>query len=715
MAVIEERRPRDRNAENGQTRQSPRLGSDPSGSTPEDRRGPDAGSAGATEQRRGSWLPIVLLVVVIGYAISLLLRGPNGASPTWLDGWGVALVELLAGLMVVGRGLRERRDRTYTLWLGAGCCAWALGDVAMTVETLNGASPATISLANILWAGFFPLAYVGVMLLMQRDVKKLTAANYLDGVVATLVTAAALVAFLFHPIATAAGGGNEAVAVNLVYPVGDLLLLGLTLLGIGMLPQGRRARWYWIAAAGLINAAGDISALFGGLSATNVGWFLNAIAWPASLTFIAVGVCSTRDPGVPVRENTSSGFGVPAVASVLALVIICIGAVGAVSHAAIGFAVAALLAAGVRFALALRRLNELTEERHQELAVAAEGERASKRALELAVRGYADFAARVADGDLTATVDGDSDELGELSTSLNSMVTGLAEISGEIQAGVKEIGGSTAEILNSVNRHTQSADQQSAEITRTAATVAELRQAAEATAQRAREVAASAGDSVRVSDEGTNAVSAIADAMGEIRLRVDGVAEEIVTLAERSQQIGAITETVKDLADRSNLLALNASIEAARAGDAGRGFAVVADQVRQLAEQSRAAAAQVEGILDEVRSASDAAVAASKAGTEVVDSGLLLTTRADDGIRSLTDVIRAASREAEEIAASAQQQSMGIEQIAESMRSIEDGTANSLDGARSSQLAAESLNELAAKLAALTERYLVAAVVDASS
>ena len=85
---------------------------------------------------------------------------------------------------------------------GLGCVFWALGDFAMTYESLGRATPATISLANWLWIGFFPLAYVGVMVLMQRDVRKLTAANYLDGVIATLVTSAALVAFAFHTIAT---------------------------------------------------------------------------------------------------------------------------------------------------------------------------------------------------------------------------------------------------------------------------------------------------------------------------------------------------------------------------------------------------------------------------------------------------------------------------------------------------------------------------------
>ncbi|MGH2886532.1 MAG: hypothetical protein ACRDPA_28185, partial [Solirubrobacteraceae bacterium] len=205
----------------------------------------------------------LLIFVLLAFTISVIVRGPNGASYTWLDGWGVDAFELVASVLIVIRGVLRPQDRKYALWLGFGCVAWAIGDFAMTFETLNNGSPATISLANYLWAGFFPLAYVGVMVLMQRDVRKLTAANYLDGVVAALVTSAALVAFAFHTIASAAGGGNEAVAVNLVYPVADLLLFGLTVLGIRLLPTGRRTRWYLIAAGGLINASGDISALFG--------------------------------------------------------------------------------------------------------------------------------------------------------------------------------------------------------------------------------------------------------------------------------------------------------------------------------------------------------------------------------------------------------------------------------------------------------------------
>ncbi|MHB1570503.1 MAG: methyl-accepting chemotaxis protein, partial [Solirubrobacteraceae bacterium] len=643
-----------------------------------------------------------------GYMLSLMVRGQNGPSYTWLDSWGPPVFELAASVMVVAKGLTNRRTRGYALWLGAGCMSWSIGDFAMTVETLNGASAPTLSVANFLWAGFFPLAYIGVMMLVQRDVRKLTAANYLDGVVAGLVTAAALVAFFFHTIATAAGGGNESVAVNLFYPVADLLLLGLTVIGIRLLPAGKRTRWYMIGAAGAINAAGDICALFGGLVATNVGWFLNVVAWPTSLLLISASVWLAPGSRMQAQENRSSGFAVPVAASSFALLILFIGSLNHASQVAIGFATATLVAAGARFWLAIRRMGELTQERHRELEANAQLERESREALQAAVRAYSQFASMVADGDLTAKASAmGSDELRELAGSLNTMVAGLAEISGEIQTGVQEIGVSTADILSSVNQHTESAGAQSAAISETSATINELRSAADETAQRARDVARQAAESVAVSNEGTEAVSAIAEAMEEIRARVDGIAEGILTLSEKTQQIGAITQTVNELADRSNLLALNASIEAARAGEHGKGFAVVADQVRSLAEQSKGATAQVEAILDDVRQATEAAVRASEEGTKVVDKGLQLTGRAGEGIASLTDTIREASSAAEQIAASAHQQSVGMDQIAEAMGNIESGTTQFLEGAQQSQVAAEALNELSAKLAALTDRYRV--------
>jgi methyl-accepting chemotaxis protein len=667
----------------------------------------DAGS----EKMQGGVKAVYWLLglLLLGYGVSLVVRA-NGASTTLLDGWGTSAYELVASCLVLLRAAVSPRDRRFCLALGTGMSLWAIGDFAMTYESIHNANPPTPVLANYLWVAFFPVAYVGVMLLMRQEVRKFTAANYLDGVVATLTCAAAFAAFAFGAIQHAVGDDSVTVAWNLIYPVGDILLLILTLIAAAMVPAGRRTRWYLMALASLVNAIGDVCALFdNGIGATHFGYFWNSFAWPASLFLFSLSVwVRAYRPAESELPETSSGFVIPGVAAALSLLILFVGSLNHINQIALGLATATLVAAGVRFGLALRRLRELTDERHRQLAESAEIERASREALQAAVRDYSEFAARVAGGDLRATVSANgSDDLRGLSESLNSMVEGLAQISTHIQAGAQNIGASTAEILSSVNQHTESASLQSAAITETSSTVNELRVAAEDTAHLASEVADRANESLQVSQEATTAVGAITTAMEEIRERVDAIAQDIVTLSDRTRQIGDITATVNGLADRSKLLAPTASIEAARAGEHGKGFAVVAEEVSKLAEQSKEATAQVESILGDVQSATEAAVAASREGTEVVERGLELTERAGEGIRSLSDTIQEAFGAAQQIAASAHQQSVGIEQIAQAMNHVNEGTTQFLDGAHQSQMAAEKLNELSVALAAVTERYRV--------
>src|SRR5205823_8373543 len=136
--------------------------------------------------------------------------------------------------------------------------------------------------------------------------------------------------------------------------------------------------------------------------------------------------------------------------------------------------------------------------------------------------------------------------------------------------------------------------------------------------------------SVQVSDDGTRAADTIARAMEEIRDRVQAIASDILALSGRTQQIGEITATVNDLADQSNILALNASIEAAKAGEQGKGFAVVASEVRNLAEQSKQATGQVRAILGDIQQATTGAVLATEQATKVVEDGRTLALGAGE-------------------------------------------------------------------------------------
>src|SRR6201995_639257 len=340
-------------------------------------------------------------LLLLGYAISLVVRA-NGASTTLIDGWGTATYELVASVLVLIRAAVSPRDRRFCLALGTGMALGALGDFSRTYETTHNANPPTPVLANYLWAGFFPVAYVGVMLLMRQEVRKFTAANYLDGVVVTLTCAAAFAAFAFDAIQRAAGDDSVTVAWNLIYPVGDVLLLVLTLAAAAMVPPGRRLRWYLMAAASLANMIGDVCALFdNSLDATHFGYFWDSLAWPLSLFLFSLSVwVPSHRPAESELKETSSGFAIPGVAGSLSLLILFVGSLNHINQIALGLATATLVAAGARFGLALLRLNALTEERHRQLADSANSERDSREALQAAVRGYSEFAAKVADGDL---------------------------------------------------------------------------------------------------------------------------------------------------------------------------------------------------------------------------------------------------------------------------------------------------------------------------
>jgi methyl-accepting chemotaxis protein len=151
---------------------------------------------------------------------------------------------------------------------------------------------------------------------------------------------------------------------------------------------------------------------------------------------------------------------------------------------------------------------------------------------------------------------------------------------------------------------------------------------------------------------------------------VEDIAQSILALSERTQQIGEIISAVEDIADQSRLLALNASIEAARAGDEGLGFAVVAREMRHLSGQSRDATTKVSDILNEIQRAANTAVMVTEEGSKGAQQGMELANRSGDAIRDLTAIIEEAARVAIQIAASTHQQTNAMDQLVTAMKSI---------------------------------------------
>ena len=197
------------------------------------------------------------------------------------------------------------------------------------------------------------------------------------------------------------------------------------------------------------------------------------------------------------------------------------------------------------------------------------------------------------------------------------------------------------------------------------------------------------------------------ESMSEIKARVESIAENILALSGQTQQIGEITATVNDIASQSNLLALNASVEAARAGEHGKGFAVVAVEVRNLAEQSKQATAQVKAILNEIQRATNAAVMATEEGTKGVDYGVQLTNQAGLTIEHMAESIGEGAAAAQQIVASSHQQATGMEQIALAMQSINQATLQNLAATNQTEKAARELSGLAHQLEGLVDQYKI--------
>ncbi len=335
-----------------------------------------------------------------------------------------------------------------------------------------------------------------------------------------------------------------------------------------------------------------------------------------------------------------------------------------------------------------------------------------RTALETLVTKYMTFVESVANGNLTARLQlshdhrGHSeDKLYRLGVNLNTMVEGLSDTARQIRQVSSGVAAAAAEILAATTQQNASSTEQDAAVTQTMATAEQVRTTVQQTADRAQAVANLSQRSLAVSRTGQSVVVDSARGMKLLRERVESIAENILLLSERTQQIGEIIGTVNDIADQSKMLALNASIEAARAGEEGKGFAVVAMEVRQLAEQSRAATARVRDILNEIQQATNTAVMVTEEGSKGADSGVVLVERAGEAIRNLAATIEEAAQSAAQIAASTQQQTNGMEQLTLAMASIQHATAQSVASTRQTEASARQLDEMARQMEQTAARY----------
>jgi methyl-accepting chemotaxis protein len=195
--------------------------------------------------------------------------------------------------------------------------------------------------------------------------------------------------------------------------------------------------------------------------------------------------------------------------------------------------------------------------------------------------------------------------------------------------------------------------------------------------------------------------------MRRIKEQMSSIGETVVRLSEHSRRIEEIMAAVQDLADQSNLLAVNASIEAARVGEQGKGFAVVAREIKDLADQSREATDQVRSILGETREWVSAVVMAAESGIKAVEAGVNQSIVAGESIEKLYASVEGSARAAIEIQSMSDQQSLAIDQVSGGMSNIEIAMRNNVSSTSQLEGAARRLADLGGQLKELVERYRI--------
>jgi diguanylate cyclase (GGDEF)-like protein len=326
-------------------------------------------AARAKRARRAVWIGYSAIAALLAAYLVYLATQADHQYSVWLDGWSVDGIEILASLMCVASAFGRRKVRLVPLVLGASVLSWSLGDLALTIEQLGGATPATPSVADAFYLMFFPLAYVAVILFVRGEVRRLNSPSWLDSAVAGLGAAAVCAAFAFRSLISATGGGALQVATDLAYPVGDLLLLVLVVGSTSMLAGRSKAPWLLLASGVGLNVVGDTFNLLGSAAgAAHVGSVIVGVAWPVSILLMSMAMWVPSGGSDPLMLPKPSGFLLPGLAAASSLVILVVASISSVNAVGVGLATATLVVVGIRLALSVRSLRGLTD-RHERHAV----------------------------------------------------------------------------------------------------------------------------------------------------------------------------------------------------------------------------------------------------------------------------------------------------------------------------------------------------------
>jgi len=316
----------------------------------------------------------------------------------------------------------------------------------------------------------------------------------------------------------------------------------------------------------------------------------------------------------------------------------------------------------------------------------------------------ATVADEIADGNLSlvSRVRSSEDTFGK---SFQKMVDKLKEVTNNLKSTTNLLANSSGRIVVSSRRTLESAQNQAAAVQQLSSSASELHETSHITGQRAGEIQKMLHRTAETSQAIRSQLGDTATAMSQIQEQIRIIVDSIRSVSEKNVQIGEIIESVSELADQSQLLAINAGIEAAKAGDSGKGFSVVASEMKTLADQSKSAARRIRTIVNEVLKGANDAAGVAQSGQGRFQDSLEEIQPVLQQVEDLTVRVDESNQAVQQILAIVNQQIIGIEQITGAMKTIHSGVQEGLQQNEQMQEAAETLNSIGQNLQRIVETY----------